>query len=118
VNIAQILPLADGWGMHGSGSGWWIVGAALMMLVMGGMMWMMMRGMGNGSSPASSAPPETPASKQSPVEILERRFAEGEISADDYRARREMLVGRTVESGGAHEDQALTAIGAEGGKQR
>jgi putative membrane protein len=117
VNAAQIVPLADGWGMHGSGSGWWIIGAAVMMLCMGGMMWMMMRGMGGGSSPASSAPPERPAIKESPVEILERRFAEGEISAEDYRARREMLVDVTAESNGAHKDQALTAIGAEGGKQ-
>jgi putative membrane protein len=118
VNIAQTIPLADGWGMHtGSGSGWWILGAAAMMLFMGGMMWMMMRGMGGGSSPGSSAPPEKPAIKDSPVDILERRFAEGEISAEDYRARREMLVNRTAESNGAHKDEALTATGAEERKQ-
>jgi len=55
-------------------------------------MWMMMRGMGGGSAP----PPEEPAIKESPVEILDRRFAEGEISADDYRARRELLVDRSA----------------------
>jgi putative membrane protein len=118
VSLAQIVPLADGWGMHNSSGGWWILGAAVMMLVMGGMMWLMMRGMSGGSSPDSSAPPDRPAMKESPVEILERRFAEGEISAEDYRARREMLVDRTAESGGAHKDQALTATGAQGGKQR
>jgi putative membrane protein len=117
VNAAQIVPLADGWGMHGSGSGWWIIGAAVMMLCMGGMMWMMMRGMGGGSSPGSSAPPETPAIKKSPVDILERRFAEGEISAEHYRASRDILVNRKTESNGAHKDETLTAIGAEGGKQ-
>lgn len=118
MNLAQAIPSADGWGMHNGSGGWWIIGAAVMMLFMGGMMWMMMRGMGGGSSPGSSAPPERPAIKESPVEILQRRFAEGEISAEDYRARREMLVDRTAESGGAHKDEALTAIGAEGGKQR
>jgi putative membrane protein len=116
VNLAQTIPLADGWGMHNGSGGWWILGAAVMMLFMGGMMWMMMRGMG-GSSPGSSSPPESPAIKESPVEILERRFAEGEISAEDYRARREMLVD-TAESNGAHKDQALTATGAEGGNQQ
>jgi putative membrane protein len=118
VNIAQTIPLADGWGMHNSSGGWWIIGAAVMMLFMGGMMWMMMRGMGGGSSPGSSAPPQRPTIKESPVEILERRFAEGEISAEDYRARRELLVNGTGESNGARKDQALTAIGTEGGKQR
>jgi putative membrane protein len=118
VNLAQTIPLADGWSMHNGSGGWWIIGAALMMLFMGGMMWMMMRGMGGGSSPGSSAPPERPAIKESPVEILARRFAEGEISAEDYRARREMLINKNTESDGAHKDQERTAIGAEGGKQR
>jgi len=117
VNIAQTIPLADGSGMHNSSGGWWIIGAALMMLFMGGMMWMMMRGMGGGSSPGSSAPPQRPTIKESPVEILERRFAEGEISAEDYRARRELLVNRTTASNGTHKDEALTASGAEEGKQ-
>jgi hypothetical protein len=39
VNIAQTIPLADGFGMHNGSGGWWIVGAAVMMLFMGGMMW-------------------------------------------------------------------------------
>jgi putative membrane protein len=118
VNAAQIVPVADSWGMHGgNGSGWWIVGAALMMLFMGAMMWMMMRGMGGGSSPGSSAPSGRPAMKESPVDILERRFAEGEISAEDYRARRDILVNRTAESNGAHKDETLTATGAEEGRR-
>jgi putative membrane protein len=117
VNIAQTIPLADGFGMHNGNGGWWVLGAAVMMVFMGGMMWMMMRGMGGGSSAASSAPPEGPAIKESPVEILDRRFAEGEISAEDYRARRELLVNRTAESNGAHKDEALMAAGAEEGKQ-
>lgn len=116
MNLAQTIPLADGWGMHDGSGGWWILGAAVMMLFMGGMMWMMMRGMG-GSSPGSSSPPERPAIKESPVEILARRFAEGEISPEDYRARREMLVNKNTESDGAHKDQALTATGAEEGRR-
>ena len=106
MNVAQIAPLADGFGMHDGNGGWWILGAAVMMLFMGGMMWMMMRGMGG-----ASAPPPEPDVKESPVEILDRRFAEGEISVEDYRARREML-----ESNGAQKDEALTGAGAEGDK--
>jgi putative membrane protein len=37
---------------------------------------------------------EPSARKETPLEILDRRFAEGEISEEDYRARREVLAGR------------------------
>ena len=114
MNFSQTMPLADGWGMHG-GSGWWIVGAALMMLCMGGMMWMMSRGMGGGSSQASPAPRETRDTTESPTEILDRRFAEGAISIEDYRARREVLVNGTADAGDAHQDEVLTASRAEEG---
>ena len=115
MNIAQTIPFADGWSMHDGNGGWWILGAAVMMLFMGGMMWMMMRGMGRGSSPESSAPPEGPTIKESPVEILERRLAAGEITAEDYRARREMFDNENAESNGAHNDEAPTATVAEEG---
>jgi putative membrane protein len=97
MDFAQIIPLADSWGMHGDiGAGWLIVMAPLMLLMMGGMMWMMMRGMGGGSSP----PSDTPGTTESPVEILERRFAEGEISIEEYRVRRDALVDGTPNESG------------------
>ena len=108
MNIAQTIPLADSWSMH-DGSGWWIVGAAVMMLFMGAMMWMMMRGMGGSSPSASSAPGETPVARESPVETLERRFAEGAISAEEYRARREVLANGPAQANGAHNEAPLTA---------
>ena len=117
MDFAQIIPLADSWGMHDGdiGMGWWIVGVPFMLLMMGGMMWMMMRGMGGGSSPESAAPSESPGSPESPVEILERRFAEGAISVDEYRARREELINGTDEPNADHEDEPLTASRAGGG---
>jgi putative membrane protein len=115
VNIAQTLLLADSWGMHNGdvGMGWWIIGVPFMLLMMGGMMWMMMRGMGGGSS----APTESPAQTESPVEILKRRFAEGEISIEEYRRRREELVNGTDEPNGDHTDIPLTASGLGEGRQ-
>jgi len=114
VNIAQTLLLADSWGMHDGdvGMGWWIIGVPFMLLMMGGMMWMMMRGMGGGSS----APSESPSPTESPVEILERRFAEGAISMEEYRARREELLDGADEPNGDHTDEPRTASGA-GGRQ-
>jgi putative membrane protein len=108
MNTAHTIPLADSWGMH-SGGGWWILGGAVMMLCMGAMMWMMMRGMGGGSSPDSSAPRESPITTESPSDILDRRVAEGEISIEDYQARREALVGATVEPSGDYDEEPLTA---------
>ena len=85
MDIRVIIPLADSWGMHDGdiGVGWLIVMVPMMLLMMGGMMWMMMRGMGGGSAPSESS-----GTTESPVDVLERRFAEGEISIEEYRARR------------------------------
>ena len=106
MNIALTAPLADNWGMHGSG--WWLLAAIPMMLFMGAMMWMMMRGMmGGGSSPDPSARSDTSASRETALEILERRFAEGEISIEEYRARREALVNGAAAPSGDEDVQRL-----------
>ena len=98
MNIAQSIPLADTWGMHGDvGAGWMIGMMVLMVLFWGGVIlgivWLI-RGFARGGSASG----ERLVSKESAVEILERRFAEGDITAEDYRARREILVGGTAEA--------------------
>ena len=108
MNIAQTTLFADSWGMHGDG-GWWIVMVPLMVLFMGGMIWMMMRGMGGGSSPRSSTPSETPGTRETPSEILERRFAKGEISIEEYRARREVLVSESTAPSRDEDQQPMRA---------
>jgi putative membrane protein len=115
MNIALTVPLADSWGMHGGG-GWWLLAAIPMMLFMGAMMWMMMRGMmGGGSSPDSSAPSDTSVTSETPMQILERRFAEGEISIEEYRARREALVDGAAFPSGDEDDDLLAAPRSGGG---
>jgi putative membrane protein len=91
MNIAQI-PLADTW-MHGGwGWGWMSLMMIMMVLFWGavifGVVWLI-RG-------ATSRTParEPNVSKETPAEILDRRFAEGELDEEDYRARREVLAGR------------------------
>ena len=107
MNIALTVPLADSWGMHGN-SGWWLLAAIPMMLFMGAMMWMMMRGMmGGGSSPDSPARSNTSVSRETPMEILERRFAEGEISIEEYREHREALVDGAADTSGDEDEQRL-----------
>ena len=89
--------LADTWGMHGDGGGWWIVMMIGMVLFWGavllGIAWMVRNVAWGGA-----APRDTVAGRESPVEILERRFAEGAITPEDYRARREVLLHGTAES--------------------
>ena len=92
MNIAQTIPLADTW-MHGGwGWGWMTLMMAMMVLFWGavivGIVWLI-RGTGSAAWMR-----DRDVSKETPVEILERRFAEGEISEEDYRARREVLAGR------------------------
>lgn len=91
MNIARTIPLADTW-MHGGWSwGWMSLMMAMMVLFWGavivGTVWLI-------RSAGGSWGRERSVSTETPVEILDRRFAEGEISEEDYRARREVLAGR------------------------
>ena len=84
--------LADTWGMHGDdvGTGWWIVMMVFMVLfwaaVILGIVWLVRGASGGGWHWGGER-------KETPSEILERRFAEGAISVEDYRARREVIAG-------------------------
>lgn len=42
----------------------------------------------------TSAGSPTGGRRETPLEILDRRFAEGEISVEEYRERRESIIGR------------------------
>jgi putative membrane protein len=91
VNVASASLLADTW-MHGGwGWGWMALMMAVMLVFWGavivGIVWLI-RGAASGVWLR-----ERGASKETPTEILDRRFAEGEIGEEDYRARRELLTG-------------------------
>ncbi len=88
--IGLSLLLADmGWGHHMDdwGAGWWIIMAVGMVFFWGllilGVVWL-----------ARSLPWRAERRGASPLEILERRLAAGEISTDDYRERRAILEGK------------------------
>ena len=81
----SLLNYADTWGMHDSdvGAGWMMVmmiGMALFWgLVILGIVWLVRSG------------PWGHQSHGTPAEILDRRFAAGEMSAQEYRERRDVL---------------------------
>jgi putative membrane protein len=104
MGLAQMIPAADTWGMHGDiGWGWMIGMMILMVLFWGaiifGVIWLL-RGTVGGR------PEER---RESPTEVLDRRFAEGAISVEDYRARREVLGNGDAEASSAQDEEALTA---------
>ena len=86
MSLALTVPLADTWGMHGDvGAGWMIAMMLVMVLfwaaIILGIVWLA-RGAFDGSRGGR---------RETPTEILERRFAEGAISAEDYNERREVI---------------------------
>jgi putative membrane protein len=116
MNIALIIPVADTWGMHGDvGAGWMILMMALMVLfwaaIILGIVWLV-----RGAAWGWTKRPESAATKETPAEILERRFAEGAITVEDYRERRKVLVNGN-EPNGAGKHEAVTAARPEGASQ-
>ncbi len=106
---AQIAPLADTWGMHSDvGWGWMTVMMIFMVVFWGavifGVVWLI-----RDAAWRSPDRGEQPVSKERPLDILGRRFAEGAISEEDYRARREILVGEAAGSNEARKDELLVA---------
>jgi putative membrane protein len=117
MNIARTIPVADWWGMHGDvGAGWMILMMVLMVLfwaaVILGIVWLV-----RSAAWGWGKRPESVASKETPAEILERRFAEGAISVEDYRERRQVLGNGTAAPKRLHKDESLGAPGAGGGNQ-
>ena len=65
--------------------------------------------MGGGSARSWSMPWGRSMGRESPVETLGRRFAAGEISVEEYRARREVLANGNAKPNGDDGTQPLTA---------
>ena len=112
------VPLADTWGMHGDvGAGWMILMGAMMVLFWGAIVvaiaWLV-----RGAAGGRWGHEENRVATENPVQVLERRFAEGAITPEDYAVRRKILVNGTAEPNGARKDEPLAnATGREEGRQ-
>lgn len=114
MGIAYAISLADTWGMHGDvGAGWMIGMMAIMVLFWGGiilgLMWLARGTIDGHPGLPTDPPPDNPDGRETPTEVLDRRFAEGTISLEDYQVRREVLANGAAKANGAHEDEALVA---------
>jgi uncharacterized membrane protein len=114
--VGVVLAVSFGFGV----APWLILMGAFCVLMMGSMMLMMIGGMGMHGmhSAGRSAHDESRADNEGALEILERRFAEGAISAEDYQARHKILVGPTNQSNGGGKDEPLTVPVATEGRRR
>ena len=86
MNVALATLLADGWGMHGDVSGWWMIAMMPLMLlfwagIVFGIVWIARGGLDR----------RREERRETPTEILERRFAEGAISPEEYNERRDII---------------------------
>ena len=91
MSIASTVLLADMWDTNGHmGGGWWIVMMLWMVFFWGavifGVVWFARGGSLDGWRSDR---------KESPLETLDRRFAEGAMSVDEYHERRETLTGQS-----------------------
>jgi putative membrane protein len=89
------LLFADGFDMHGDfGGGWWIVMMLGMVVFWGliivGVVWIVREIVGSRTRHEAT---------ETPIALLERRFAAGEISADEYRERKAVLAGESPVQG-------------------
>lgn len=78
----------DGWHNGGWHAGTWIAMGLMMLLFWGfvvGLVVYLVRNTGHHTHPSSGADPADA------VRILDERFARGEIDADEYRQRRDLL---------------------------
>src|SRR5581483_3930035 len=87
--IAVLIPFADNFGHMGDwGAGWWILMMIGMVvfwgLVIVGIVWLVRELSGRHVHGAAAA---------SPLDLLDRRLAEGQISPDEYEERRRILAG-------------------------
>lgn len=78
------------WGMHDTGAGWWIVMPLGMIAFWALVIWAIWRTVSD--RPREQGPPAVP---ETPVEILDRRLAAGEITVGEYEELRETLEGRS-----------------------
>ena len=82
-----LFVIADNWDMHDVGAGWWMVMMLGMLifwgLVIAGMVWLVRELSGRRPDHGS----------ERPLDVLQRRLAEGDISVEEYERRRETLEG-------------------------
>lgn len=94
------IAAADSWSMHDDGgTGWWLVmtlGMVAFWAAVIGLIYLLVRRV---KTPRND-PPDL---RETPRDILDRRFAEGDLAIEEYQLRRELLDSRVDDATGPHE---------------
>ena len=80
-----------GYGHAGPHWGARIVALILIVLVVGALAWIIVTLRRERSLPRSAPPPAAPPAASEALRILDERFARGEIDAEEYQSRRDLL---------------------------
>ena len=80
---ALFVPFGSAW--HHGGAGWWIAGVILFCVLLAGGIALLLRSLVRRSGR------ECPPHGESALEVLDRRFAEGQLSVEEYQSRRQIL---------------------------
>jgi putative membrane protein len=89
TTLAVVLPFAD---HHWDGPGPWVLVFPLFWAVaIFAFVWLFRGGWGRGPAPRRPGYPPREPERESAAEILDRRFAQGEIDVEEYRDRRSEL---------------------------
>jgi putative membrane protein len=83
MHILATTIFADSW--HHDGPGWWIVFVPLFWIAVIGGLVLLLRSRGGWG------PPRAAGHRESALDVLEGRYARGEIDVDEYRERRRVL---------------------------
>lgn len=78
-----------GWNGGGMGWGTWLFVGLFWVALIALIIWLVVKLLPAGGRTPSSAPPE---SGESPVDILDRRFARGEVDLETYQVQRAALI--------------------------
>ena len=79
-----------GFGGHmGMGYGW--IGGLVWLVILGGLVWLVISAIQRNSGSSLSLPLTTREKTPDAVEILKKRFARGEIDAEEYREKLRLL---------------------------
>lgn len=95
--------IADTWGMHGDdfGAGWVVLMVLFWAAVILGIVWLARGGFEARRERHEQGPMPTAS------EILDRRFAEGAISVDEYHERRELIAKGSADPNGDRHRESL-----------
>jgi putative membrane protein len=86
--------MSDGWGNGGWGWGAWVFMALMMVIFFALIAAVLVALIRPGGWRGTDTAPQTAAPSDDALRILDERFARGEIDADDYAKRRELLRSR------------------------